>query len=113
VTQPSSENRIHFHARKLACLYDQYVAAVRRDDHEVVDPFADWLGGFWDEGPPEPEAAPGAISLLGGIGRGIRWHEADGMVLGYVRGWKRRGCYQVPMAELWPLEDRCSSRAAA
>jgi len=101
------------HARKLACLYDEYVGAVQRDDFEVVDAFAEWLGAFWDEGPPEPDSVPGAISLLGGNGRGIRWHEVDGMVLGYVRGWKRRGCYQVPTWELRPLEDRCSSRVAA
>lgn len=94
------------HARKLALLYDQYVAAVQRDDHGVVDPFADWLGAFWDEGPPEPRSAPAAISLLGGIGRGIRWHERDGLVLGYVRGWKRRGCYQVPVPELIPAPVR-------
>ncbi len=99
------------YASKLALLYDQYVAAVQRDDYAIVDPFADWLGTFWDEGPAEPRSAPAAISLLGGIGRGIRWHERDGQVLGYVRGWKRRGCYQVPYAELAPAPVRLARAA--
>lgn len=101
------------HARKLACLYDQYVAAVQRNDHEVVDAFAEWLGAFWDEGPPEPRTPPSAISLLGGIGRGIRWHETEGMVFGYVRGWKRRGCYRVPIEDLLPVPGRCPVGVAA
>jgi len=100
-----------FHARRLARLYDQYVAAVQRNDQAVVDAFADWLGAFWDEGPPEPRAAPSAISLLGGLGRGISWHEIDGVVFGYVRGWKRRGCYRVPVAELAPGAARLAPAA--
>ena len=87
-------------ARKLARLYDQYVAAVRRGDDEIADAFADWLGAFWDDGPGEPTSPPAAISLLGGIGRGIRWYETEDAVFGYVRGWTRRGCYQVPIGAL-------------
>ncbi|CAA9576034.1 MAG: hypothetical protein AVDCRST_MAG19-3365 [uncultured Thermomicrobiales bacterium] len=87
-------------AGQLACLYDQYVAAVRRGDEEIADAFAAWLGEFWDAGPAEPKSPPSAISLLGGIGRGVRWYQTETMVLGYVRGWPRRGCYQVPVAEL-------------
>ncbi len=91
-----------FPARKLARLYAQYVAAIRSGDEETADAFADWLGAFWDAGPPEPTAPPTAISLLGGIGRGVNWYEIDGLVIGYVRGWKRQGCYQVPTIELAP-----------
>ena len=86
--------------RRLARLYDQYVAAVRSGDEETARAFAEWLAAFWDDGPAEPVTPPAALSLLGGIGRGIRWHETGTMVLGYVRGWKRPGCYQVPLAEL-------------
>lgn len=99
------------YAHKLARLYDQYVAAVGRNDHEVVEAFADWLGAYWDEGPAEPRQPAAAISLLGGLGRGIRWHEEDGQVLGYVRGWKRRGCYQVPFAALAPVQARMAAAA--
>ena len=87
-------------ARRLACLYDQYVAAVRSGDEETARAFAEWLAAFWDEGPAEPATRPAALSLLGGIGRGIRWHDTGTMVLGYVRGWTQRGCYQVPVAAL-------------
>ena len=87
-------------ARRLARLYDQYVAAVRSGDEETARAFADWLAAFWDDGPVEPTSPPAALSLLGGIGRGIRWHETETMVLGYVRDWTRRGCYQVPAAVL-------------
>lgn len=88
-------------ARRLARLYDQYVAAVQRGDEETAQAFAEWLGAFWDDGPAEPTAAaPAAVSLLGGVGRGVRWYETDDRVFGYVRGWKRRGCYQVPIAAL-------------
>lgn len=99
------------YAGKLARLYDQYVAAIGRGDHDVVDAFADWLGAFWDEGPAEPASPPAAMSLLGGLGRGIRWHEVDGQVLGYVRGWKRRGCYQVPFSALAPVRARMADAA--
>jgi hypothetical protein len=87
-------------SQKLARLYDQYVAAIRQGDAEIADAFADWLGAFWDDGPAEPAVEPSAISLLGGIGRGVRWYETEDLVVGYVRGWKRRGCYLVPLAEL-------------
>lgn len=98
-------------ARKLALLYDQYVAAARRDDREIVDAFADWLGDFWDVGPAEPTTPPSAVSLLGGIGRGVRWYETDDAVLGYVRGWRRRGCYRVPIAALAPRAERLMTAA--
>lgn len=93
-------------ARKLALLYDQYVAAARRGDQEIVDAFAGWLGGFWDAGPAEPATDPAAISLLGGVGRGVRWYETEDAVFGYVRGWRRRGCYRVPIAALAPHGQR-------
>ena len=98
-------------ARKLALLYDQYVAAVRAGDQEIVDAFADWLGDFWDAGPPEPTVEPSAISLLGGVGRGVRWYETEDAVLGYVRGWRRRGCYRVPLAELAPRPQKLAAAA--
>lgn len=98
-------------ARHLACLYDQYVAAVRRGDDQIADAFAAWLGAFWDAGPAEPKAAPSANSLLGGIGRGVRWYQTETVVLGYVRGWPRRGCYQVPIAELRAGADRVAAAA--
>ena len=98
-------------AQKLARLYDQYVAAVQRNDVEIADAFADWLGAFWDAGPPEPTTQPSAISLLGGIGRGVRWYEGDTKVMGYVRGWNRRGCYQVPLSELASGRGRLASAA--
>ncbi len=98
-------------ARKLARLYDQYVAAVRRGDDEIADAFADWLGAFWDDGPREPMSPPAAISLLGGIGRGIRWYQTEDAVFGYVRGWTRRGCYQVPIGALAANPNRLASAA--
>jgi len=98
-------------ARKLARLYDQYVAAVREGNGEVADAFAAWLGQFWDAGPAEPRAASSAISLLGGIGRGVRWYETETTVIGYVRGWTHRGCYQVPLAELASNADRIAAAA--
>lgn len=98
-------------ARKLARLYDQYVAAVRQGEVEVADAFAAWLGQYWDAGPAEPKTAPSAISLLGGIGRGVRWYETETAVIGYVRGWTRRGCYQVPIAELGSNADRVAVAA--
>ena len=98
-------------ARKLACLYDQYVAAIRRGDAEIADAFADWLGAFWDDGPPEPGVPPTAVSLLGGIGRGVSWYETEETVLGYVRGWTRRGCYQIPIAALAPASARLAAAA--
>lgn len=98
-------------ARNLALLYDQYVAAAHQGDHEIVDAFAGWLGAFWDAGPAEPERAPDAVSLLGGVGRGVRWYETDGIVHGYVRGWRRRGCYRVPLVELTPSARRLRQAA--
>ena len=98
-------------ARKLARLYDQYVAAVRRGDDEIADAFADWLGAFWDDGPREPASPPSAISLLGGIGRGVHWYQTEDAVLGYVRGWTRRGCYQVPLRALASDADRLAAAA--
>ncbi len=86
-------------ARQLARLYDQYVAAVRSDDQVTAGAFAAWLGTFWDVGTPEPRGEPAAVSLLGGVGRGIAWYDTGTHVVGYVRGWQRRGCYQVPNAE--------------
>ena len=98
-------------AQELARLYDQYVAAIRAGDDAIADAFADWLGAFWDAGPAEPSGQPTAISLLGGIGRGVNWYEIDDWVYGYVRGWKRRGCYQVPAAELGPRLRRLPAAA--
>jgi hypothetical protein len=89
-------------ARELARSYDQYVFARWRGEDEAVVPFATWLAGFWGEGPPEPATAPAAISVLGGAGRGIRWHEVEGNVLGYVRGWTGQACYQIPAAAAMP-----------
>lgn len=86
-------------ARQLARLYDQYVAAVRSGDQATAEAFAAWLGAFWEIGGSKPHGAPTAVSLLGGIGRGIAWYDSETHVLGYVRGWQRRGCYQVPNVE--------------
>ena len=95
----------------MARLYDQYVAAVRSGDEETARAFAEWLAAFWDDGPAEPPTPPAALSLLGGIGRGIRWHETGTMVLGYVRGWTRRGCYQVPAAVLGSVDPPLAAAA--
>ena len=98
-------------ARRLARLYDQYVAAVRSGDEETARAFAEWLAAFWDDGPAEPATPPAALSLLGGIGRGIRWHETETLVLGYVRGWTRPGCYQVPAAVLASVDPPLAAAA--
>lgn len=98
-------------ARQLACLYDQYVSAVRQGDEGTAAAFAAWLGEFWDAGPAEPRTPPSANSLLGGIGRGVRWYQTETTVLGYVRGWTRQGCYQVPIAELGSNADRVIAAA--
>lgn len=87
-------------ADDLARGHDRYVAALWRGESEAVRRFGAWLKGCWGLGPPEPSASPAAVSALGGAGTGIRWHEVDGLILGYIPGVPHR-CFQVPVdAEL-------------
>jgi len=82
-------------AAAIARAYDRYVAALWRGESEEVRRFGAWLKGHWGLGPSEPPTPPAAISALGGAGASIRWHEADGLLLGYIPGVPLR-CYQIP-----------------
>ena len=79
--------------RSLAVRFDLYLAACWRGDE--CEAFGDWLDARWcPEAPPEPAEGPAAVSVLGGAGRGIRWYERGGAIVGYVAG-RPRGCYLI------------------
>jgi hypothetical protein len=83
---------------ELARAYDRFVVALYCGNARDVQDFARWLTAFWTlDGPAEPDRLPDAVSFLGVIGRGLRWHALDGVILGYEQG-SRGGCYQVPVA---------------
>ncbi len=88
-------------ARQLARSCDQYVSALWRGETEEVTRFSSWLRSHWALGPEEPEAIPAAYSAVGGGGAGIRWHERNDMIYGYIPG-VEHGCYQVPRAAIPP-----------
>jgi len=89
-------------ARWLASAQDQALAALWRG--EGSDAFGSWLAAFWrPSARPEPAAAPLAISVLGGGGAGVRWHEESGVLLGYVPG-RPGGCYRVPLAAIFAAQ---------
>lgn len=98
-------------ARTFAVLYDLHLAAVWRGE-EPTGAFGNWLEARWYVSDlTEPLSGPTAVSLLGGGGKGIRWYEVDGALIGFVRG-RSRGCYVVasddnppPPAELLPMSD--------
>ena len=84
-------------AAELAVPYDGYVCALWRGESDQVRRLATWLNGRSRlGGPASPSSPPAAVSTLGGSGTSIRWHEADGFVLGYIPGVPHR-CYRVPM----------------
>jgi hypothetical protein len=83
-------------ARELARACDLAMAARWRGEDAAAEAFTVWLEAYWwPGGPVEPLEPPAAMSVLGGAGTGVRWHERGGALLGYVRG--RRGCFCVPV----------------
>ena len=70
----------------------------------AVSGFAEWLAGFWETGLQRPDGTPDALSELAAGGRGIKWYERDGWVMGIVPG--QSGGYLLPRAtileHLWP-----------
>ena len=92
--------------RELARTYDRLIAARWRGEDETADSCSAWFEAHWTvQAPPEPDEPPGAASVLGGSGTGIRWYERDSVVLGYVTG-RPGGCYWVTVGEMVPaLEE--------
>ena len=89
----------------LARHYDGYIAACRRGATTGVDRFDVWLESFWGaEAPPEPNAPPDALSVLGNAGIGIRWYAHDSAIFGYVPG-RARGCYRISIGATPPSID--------
>jgi hypothetical protein len=106
VPVPDAEERVPEaqDARDLALGYLRYASACWRGD-AVTAPFATALSAFWrGDMPPAPESRPVAVSPHGGGGRGIRWHQRNGQILGYVPG--ASGGYAVPVAAV-PRLLRC------
>jgi hypothetical protein len=88
-------------ARQLAIAYDLSVASFWRGD-APDDPLIDWLGRYRTaEAPPEPKAAPDAVSLLGGGGSGIRWYSTPTAILGFASG-HPGVCYRIPIDATLP-----------
>ena len=87
-------------ARALARAYLRHVSALWRGD-PAERALSTSLGMTWcPDLPPEPRRLPDAVSPHGAGGRGIRWFETGGAVLGYVPG--VRGGYRVPLAAIPP-----------
>ena len=87
---------------ELARAYDRYVVTLYCGEARAAQAFGRWLMGFWTlEGPVEPDRLPDAVSFLGVISRGRRWHAQDGVVLGYEQG-APGGCYRVPAEAALP-----------
>lgn len=73
-------------ARALAAGYLRYASSCWRGD-QCAAAFPLRLSAYWQpEMPPEPVAAPAAVSPHGAAGRGIRWYETGQEVRGYVAG---------------------------
>lgn len=81
-------------AADLSHAYTRAVSAYWRGESIALLKFETWLAQFWAAGPPEPVTAPAARCPHAAGGRGIRWHECDQELLGYVSG--RSGCLRVP-----------------
>jgi len=83
-------------ARQLARAYDLSVASLWRGDAADESLLA-WLGTFrLAEALAEPQAAPEAVSLLGGGSSGIRWYSTPAAVLGFATG-QPAVCYRIPI----------------
>ena len=81
----------------LAMAYLLYESACWRGQPARV--FALRLGSYWrSELPPVPKTEPDAYSPHGAGGRGIRWFEKSGEVLGYITGC--RCGYRIPVSSI-------------
>lgn len=90
----------------LASHYDAYLVALQRSLAQpgwtglgTVRAFMVWIEGCWqDDGLPEPDGAPAAVSE--GAWGTVRWYETADGLRGYVAG--RTGCYDISARESPP-----------
>lgn len=87
-------------AHGIARFYSEYISALWHG--EDVSAITTWLDAHWiHKGPPVPDDAPDAVSLLGGGTIGgvrIRWYQIGDILLGYQSG-RHSGCYRIPVTE--------------
>lgn len=95
--------------RQLARAYDLAIAAHWRGD-DAGESFFAWLGSYRTaEVLTAPQAAPEALSLLGGGGSGIRWYSTPTAVLGFAAG-HPCVCYRIPSDTDFPTPNTASVR---
>jgi hypothetical protein len=99
-------------ARELAALYDRSMSALQGANGDGVATFLEWLVEFWDQEPAEPAAPPAAVSLSTPAGDGVRWYEAEGLILGYISAGPA-GCYRIPIAAEPPMVETRTGAARA
>jgi hypothetical protein len=87
-------------AADLARAYDDRAAAAWRGEPGGAA-FGDWLGRCWRPDAAAPPGPPAAVSPCGGGGRGLRWYDAGGAVVGVVPG--VAGGYRVPVGAVPPV----------
>ncbi|MCA9879821.1 MAG: hypothetical protein KC442_18635 [Thermomicrobiales bacterium] len=95
----------------LAETYQRYVSASWRGDAAAAA-FGTRLGGYWQPAlPPRPAAAPDAVSVHGGGGRGIAWYQRQDQVFGYLP--EAAGGLAIPVADVPRLQRSLPAEARA
>lgn len=86
-------------AQDAARRYDHCVEAYWRGEEDGCA-FCDAFADFWRPAVAHVKGPPIAESPLGAGGRGLDWREADGVVIGNVRGGVSG--YQIPVGAMLP-----------
>lgn len=82
-------------AQHLARRYDDAVSRYWRGEPTSLRALETWLAACWSDTPAQPTGSPTAFSPHAAGGRGIRWYEGTGGLVGVVPG--RSGGYRVPV----------------